>query len=119
MFTQMVKMSESIKGNFDGLAEALNENLMEVLKELKDILKESNGIIENSSKSKQPQQVQQVQQIQTPIQTAQTNTNTQKEIKLEPIIKAISNIEDVLSRIKSSGIPVYSNPGQKLDVRTT
>ena len=50
MFTQMAKLSESIKGNFDSLADALNDNLMEVLEELRDILKETNGIIEDKSK---------------------------------------------------------------------
>jgi hypothetical protein len=46
----MAKLSESIKGNFDSLADALNDNLMEVLEELRDILKETNGIIEDKSK---------------------------------------------------------------------
>ena len=36
MLKQMSKLSESIKGNFDGLAEALNENLLTVLKDLKE-----------------------------------------------------------------------------------
>ena len=49
MFGQISKLSESIKGNFDGLAEALNENLLTVLKELKDILEKSTGIIEKSN----------------------------------------------------------------------
>jgi hypothetical protein len=50
MFGQMSKLSESIKGNFDGLAEALNENLLTVLEELKEILEQTNGIIEDKSK---------------------------------------------------------------------
>lgn len=54
MLKQMSKLSESIRGNFDGLADALNDNLMEVLEELRDILKETNGIIEDKSKYDRP-----------------------------------------------------------------
>ena len=50
----MTKLSKSIKGNFDGLAEALNENLLTVLEELKDILEQTNGIIEDKSKDNRP-----------------------------------------------------------------
>lgn len=38
MFEQMSKFSTSIRGDFDRLAEALNENLMPVLEELKEIM---------------------------------------------------------------------------------
>jgi hypothetical protein len=50
MFAQMTKLSKSIRGNFEGLAEALNENLITVLEELKEILEQTNGIIEDKSK---------------------------------------------------------------------
>ena len=40
MFEQMSKFSTSIRGDFDRLAEALNENLMPVLEELKEIMEQ-------------------------------------------------------------------------------
>lgn len=40
MFGQMVKFSESVSGDFDKLAESINEKLMPVLEELKNIMTE-------------------------------------------------------------------------------
>jgi Asp-tRNA(Asn)/Glu-tRNA(Gln) amidotransferase C subunit len=38
MVESMAKLSKSIRGNFEGLAESINEDLMPVLKELKEIM---------------------------------------------------------------------------------
>lgn len=106
MFAQMAKMSESIKGNFDGLAEALNENLLTVLKELKDILEKSSGIIEKSNSGN----TKTVQIQQPPIQTQQTpiSKTTEKPIDLSAITQAITKVESTLNSMKSMGIPVYT-----------
>lgn len=40
MFGQMARFSESVNGNFDALAQSINENLMPVLEELKKIMEE-------------------------------------------------------------------------------
>jgi hypothetical protein len=38
MFEQMARFSESVHGNFDRIADAVNEDLMPALKELKDLM---------------------------------------------------------------------------------
>lgn len=124
MFAQMTKLSKSIKGNFEGLAEALNENLLTVLEELKDILEQTNGIIENKSSQSTSTVTQEVTQTQQPIQstTQQNNTtnNTTKENQSKPtdITPVIEKLESLLQQFKS-GVPVYSKMGQPLQVRTT
>ena len=55
MVESMAKLSKSIRGNFEGLAESINEDLMPVLKELKEIMEKipeklDNGF-ENTSAS--------------------------------------------------------------------
>ena len=127
MFGQISKLSESIKGNFDGLAKSLNENLMEVLKELKDILEQTNGIIkEKDEKQVQLQDIVQTQQqsnpqvqLQSGTQVQQSNPQVQQENNKKPdITPVIEKLESLLQQFKS-GVPVYSKMGQPLQVRTT
>lgn len=125
MFTQMAKLSESIKGNFDSLADALNDNLMEVLEELRDILKETNGIIEDKSKDNGSFGIMSsVSNNSTPISQSQptnnTTNNTTKDNQSKPtdITPVIEKLESLLQQFKS-GVPVYSKIGQPLQVRTT
>ena len=47
----MAQFSESINGNFDGLAETINEKLMPVLEELKQIMNESSDRLEKGFNS--------------------------------------------------------------------
>ena len=47
----MAQFSESINGNFDGLAETINERLMPVLEELKQIMNESSDRLEKGFNS--------------------------------------------------------------------
>lgn len=49
MFKQMSRFSESIKGNFEKLAESINEDLMPVLDELKKIMEQVPEAVEKSS----------------------------------------------------------------------
>ena len=51
VFKQMAQFSESINGNFDGLAETINEKLMPVLEELKQIMNESSDRLEKGFNS--------------------------------------------------------------------
>lgn len=51
MFKQMAQFSESIDGNFEKLAETINENLMPVLEELKQIMNESSDRLEKGFNS--------------------------------------------------------------------
>ena len=53
LFENMAKFSESINGNFQGLADALNEKITPLLEELKDLLKEVKPSIEQASKDTQ------------------------------------------------------------------
>lgn len=46
MFKQMARFSESIDGNFESLAEAINENLMPVLEELKKVMDDCTKTLE-------------------------------------------------------------------------
>ena len=49
MFEQMARFSESIAGNFDGLAESLNEKIMPLIEELKGLMEKLPGQIEVAS----------------------------------------------------------------------
>jgi hypothetical protein len=51
VFQQMARFSESIDGNFERLAETINENLMPVLEELKQIMNESSDRLEKGFNS--------------------------------------------------------------------
>lgn len=51
VFEQMARFSESIDGNFERLAETINENLMPVLEELKQIMNESSDRLEKGFNS--------------------------------------------------------------------
>ena len=53
LFKNMAQFSESIHGNFQGLADALNEKIAPLLEELKDLLKEVKPSIEQASKDTQ------------------------------------------------------------------
>lgn len=128
MFAQMTKLSKSIKGNFEGLAEALNENLITVLEELKEILEQTNGIIEDKSKksndtfsSTATQSYTENQMSSTQNQPTNNTTNdTTKENQSKPtdITPVIEKLESLLQQFKQ-GVPVYSKMGQPLQVRTT
>lgn len=48
MFEQMARFSESIRGNFKKLAESINEDLMPVLKDLKEIMEQVPTAIETN-----------------------------------------------------------------------
>lgn len=111
MFTQISKLSESIKGNFDGLAKALNENLMEVLEELRDILEQTNGIIENRPSNSTSTQMPQIQNISP----ASQNTAPQKAVDMTPVIE---KLEGLLQAFKG-GVPVYNKVGTRLQINTT
>lgn len=49
LFQNMSKFSESIRGNFEGLADALNEKIAPLLEELKDLLSDIPNTINTSS----------------------------------------------------------------------
>ena len=51
MFKQMARFSESIDGNFESLAEAINENLMPVLEELKKVMDDCTKTLEKGFNS--------------------------------------------------------------------
>ena len=53
LFKNMAQFSESINGNFQGLADALNEKIAPLLEELKELLKEVKPSIEQASKDTQ------------------------------------------------------------------
>lgn len=116
MFMQMAKISESIRGNFDGLAEALNDNLMKVLEELRDILKETNGIIDTNktiSTSNNSTSVSQMYQHQLVQPSA--NQDTQKPADMTPVIE---KLEGLLQTLKG-GVPVYNKVGTRLQINTS
>ena len=102
----MSELSSSIKGNFDGLAEALNENLMTVLEELRNILKETNGIIDNKSNNSSSTKNIQYQQ---PIQPSNTQVQQENNKKTD-ITPVIEKLESLLQQFKS-GVPVYNKIG--------
>lgn len=50
LFKNMAQFSESINGNFQGLADSLNEKIAPLLEELRDLLKEVKPTIEDSAR---------------------------------------------------------------------
>lgn len=46
MFAQMARFSESVSGDFDNLANSINENLMPVLEELKNVMEQMDKTLE-------------------------------------------------------------------------
>lgn len=90
MFKQMSQFSDSINGNFDKLAESLNEKLMPVLEELKDIMssvpdKLDNGFA-NTSRSIISTSQTPVSQSTMSQQVQMENPNISKE-DLDRIVK--------------------------------
>ena len=113
MFMQMAKISESIKGNFDGLAEALNDNLMKVLEELRDILKETNGIIDTNKNASSNNSTPISQMYQHQLVQPSANQQPQNKVDITPVIE---RLEGLLQQIKI-GVPVVNKIGYPLQVK--
>ena len=117
----MTKLSKSIRGNFEGLAEALNENLMGVLEELKDILEQTNGIIESRPSNSPSTPIPQIQNIPsysqntTPQEAPQKQEISQKPVDMTPVIE---KLEGLLQAFKG-GVPVYNKVGTRLQINTS
>lgn len=87
MFEKMAKFSESIKGDFNALADVLSDKLVDILKKL-------HGTLEDINKTgTAPVTTQQTQQV-VPVQQEK-----QKQQKIDP--EALKNIEDILTEMSS------------------
>ena len=104
MFKQMARFSESINGNFDSLAESLNEKLMPVLEELKDIMEKVPGSLDkgfaNTSRSIISTSQSPISQSTMTQQVQMENPNISKE-DLDRIVKTRLNEQ---ARMQSNSI---------------
>ena len=87
MFEKMAKFSESIKGDFNALADVLSDKLVDILKKLHGTLEDINKTGTTPVTTQQTQQVVPVQQ------------EKQKQQKIDP--EALKNIEDILTEMSS------------------
>lgn len=87
MFEKMAQFSESIKGDFNALADVLSEKLVDVLNKLHIAITDLNG---TNTPVVQQQTVQ-------PVQQTSQQQNNKKQI--DP--KALQNIEDILTEMSS------------------
>ena len=97
MFEKMSQFSESIKGDFNALADVLSEKLVDVLNKLHLAITDLNGT--NTNITQQP--VQQVQQSQQPVQQVQQSQQPVQQNKKQIDPKALQNIEDILTEMSS------------------
>lgn len=99
MFEKMAKFSESIKGDFNALADVLSDKLVDILKKLHETLEDINKtgtapVTTQQTLESQTQQVVPVQQQAAPVQQEK-----QKQQKIDP--EALKNIEDILTEMSS------------------
>ena len=70
MFGQMARFSESINGNFDDLADSINDKLMPLLKELKEVMDQANKSLETGFNS-----TNETLMATSPVQVSESNMN--------------------------------------------
>lgn len=92
MFEKMAKFSESIKGDFNALADVLSDKLVDILKKLHGTLEDINKTGTTTATT------QQTLESQTQ-QAASVQQEKQKQQKIDP--EALKNIEDILTEMSS------------------
>ena len=108
MFEQMARFSESVSGNFDKLAEVLNNELIEILEKLNDTLIEIKDKPMPTQKATSATQTApasvpgQIPQPQAPQQAAQQAAQKEKRTS-SSIEQNIANIKSILERFEQAG----------------
>lgn len=94
MFEQMARFSESISGNFDMLAESLNENIMPTLEELKEILEKMPEAIGEATPAPQATNTNANanQNNQSPSNNQKNNNQNETQRREKSDLKEIINI---------------------------
>ena len=99
LFAKMAEFSASINGNFEGLAEVLNERIMPLLEELKNVLsgttEASNNMVGTISNTNAQASTNE-SVVPTGTQQAGGNSKDYTSV-LETLKNEISNIEDILT----------------------
>lgn len=110
LMANMHKITKDIKGNFDKLADTLNEDIIEQLKEVAKLLDEINkkDIKLPDNDTSQPA----VNLAGKTIESENKETNTTKETKPDPL----KTLQDALSRMKWS-LTTPSSPGGSVTIQ--
>ena len=128
MFEQMARFSESISGNFEGLADALNEKIMPMLEELKDLMEKLPEQVEAAS-AKTTNAIQNMQdavsgktpsrnEVAAQVKAEQPNlTGAELQAEIDRRIKSqVSNMSnsivsklDEIKKMLADGIPVTTS----------
>ena len=109
LFKQMAEFSKTINGNFDKLADAFSEKMLEVLESIDNVLKQVGDTTIESHKSAPVIPMPVVQNNQTP---------TVNKVDNSDIIKQLQDIKSIVQGAFSQGIKVVGAPGKPLNVVT-
>lgn len=108
MFQQMANFSNSIKGNFEKLAESINEDLMPVLEELKEIMEKVPTAIEMNGAN--------VSAAVASTTVAPTTTNVTKQVERENPGMDKKQVEQLVqARLKEHATSAANSTASKID----
>lgn len=108
MFKQMASFSKSIKGNFEKLAESINEDLMPVLEELKEIMEKVPTAIETNGAN--------VSAAVASTTIAPTTTNVTKQVERENPGMDKKQVEQLVqTRLKEHANSAANSTAAKID----
>lgn len=108
MFQQMANFSNSIKGNFEKLAESINEDLMPVLEELKEIMEKVPTAIETNGAN--------VSAAVASTTVAPTTTNVTKQVERENPGMDKKQVEQLVqARLKEHANSAANSTASKID----
>lgn len=108
MFRQMANFSNSIKGNFEKLAESINEDLMPVLEELKEIMEKVPTAIETNGAN--------VSAAVASTTVAPTTTNVTKQVERENPGMDKKQVEQLVqARLKEHANSAANSTASKID----
>jgi hypothetical protein len=108
MFKQMANFSNSIKGNFEKLAESINEDLMPVLEELKEIMEKVPTAIETNGAN--------VSAAVASTTVAPTTTNVTKQVERENPGMDKKQVEQLVqARLREHANSAANSTASKID----
>lgn len=109
LFKQMAEFSKTINGNFDKLADAFSEKMLEVLESIDNVLKQVGDTTIEAH----------VSAPVIPMPVAQNNqAPTVNKVDNSDIIKQLQDIKSMVQGAFSQGIKVVGAPGKPLNVVT-
>lgn len=104
LFSALRDISKDINGNFQGLANTINDKLVTALENLKEVLEQTNEQL-----TSEPMQMSQspvfanIETPSTPISVASTPTPTNQQIDMSKLHQSIMSIDGILKEIRDAG----------------